>query len=129
MAPTRVGALEGSLISQRPAGNVCPAVLRWREPDVERLCVLQQSVTLTRLGDNDDIVARQTRATPICYGTVTMILPSCSFDSRYRCASTIRSNGKTLAMTGFSLPPASPRVMNSSARFNRLESLVSSNSV
>jgi hypothetical protein len=40
--------------------------------------------------------------------TVTTILPNCSFDSRKRCASTIWSKGKVLAMTGLIEPDISP---------------------
>lgn len=54
--------------------------------------------------------------------TVTTILPNCTLDSRYRCASTIRSNGNVLAMIGRSAPAASPSAMYALAAASRVGS-------
>ena len=61
--------------------------------------------------------------------TVTTILPNCSPASMYRCASTICSSGKVLAMIGFSAPFASPPRTKLLPRAKRSGSLTISNRV
>jgi len=73
------------------------------------LCQFQESRSLVRGGISiqQDVKPDLFEADARSRHVVTTILPTCSFDSMYRCASTIWSSVNVRAMTGFSLPDAS----------------------